>query len=98
MLILNFQDNEFQDNECPICLEQILDYSIYTNCGHTFHIDCLEKCNQPFNYLICPLCRQPIQNLNVFSLYVLPGQILRPKTKPLCEFYCFYIYIFIHLL
>lgn len=55
-----------QDCECPICMETI-DFKkncTTTECGHSFHTNCLLKAFST-NWNGCPMCRDPlIQNNN----------------------------------
>ena len=47
-----------QLNECPICLDNIEEFSnkVITECGHIFHCSCLMK-NVNHNGFKCPCCR-----------------------------------------
>lgn len=40
-------------HECPICLEDIMEKLIITNCGHKYHMGCLGNIRS----LDCPMCR-----------------------------------------
>jgi len=53
---VNFEDIVKYDEEgnCPICLEELESRTIFTNCGHRFHIDCLSDSQTEK----CPTCRK----------------------------------------
>jgi hypothetical protein len=42
--------------ECPICLMDIKDGMLITNCFHTFHLKCMKQALS--NKQSCPMCRQ----------------------------------------
>lgn len=48
----------FNQNECPICMDDIIGLSnrVTTECGHTFHCSCLMQ-NAAHNGFGCPYCR-----------------------------------------
>ena len=48
----------FNQNECPICMDNIdgLSNRVTTECGHTFHCSCLMQ-NAAHNGFGCPYCR-----------------------------------------
>ena len=50
-------------DECIICLGDLNDNCITTECGHKFDRECLRRwCNTSPNDTKCPICREPISN------------------------------------
>jgi hypothetical protein len=47
--------------ECPICLDNLVDEILITECNHKFHINCFVnhywKCMDNNLTLNCPICR-----------------------------------------
>ena len=51
--------------ECPICLEEIEFAELkITDCGHLFHVQCLEQHLSATHNASCPNCRQPLRSRN----------------------------------
>lgn len=51
----------YQDNECPVCLEQICEAARILDCGHAFCIRCSFACDQNSDGQgKCPQCRECI--------------------------------------
>jgi len=54
-----------EDNNCSICLDEIIDGSI-TNCGHIFCTNCINNC---LNFARkCPMCKKPLTKNEIYSL------------------------------
>lgn len=52
---------EFDENDCPICLDKITDNNIIIlNCKHQFHASCIFETMNKTNKR-CPLCRKKIK-------------------------------------
>jgi len=56
---------ESSEANCTICLDKIADGSALFDCGHLFHIDCVNKLLQADAKATCPVCRQDIAILMV---------------------------------
>jgi len=57
-------------DECPICLEDLVENIAKTNCGHNFHFECLSNWihSKKKIIFICPSCNQnPCEITNVYS-------------------------------
>jgi hypothetical protein len=58
------KEKENSCNHCSICLEDLKSKKVILNCGHSYHIDCINTWIQSqYNKDIvskCPLCRQTI--------------------------------------
>ena len=52
------------DNECPICMENIdpVKNRMTTECGHCFHSSCLIK-HSVLTNINCPMCRQDLADI-----------------------------------
>jgi hypothetical protein len=62
------------DNECVICLEEMLDEVAVLSCGHKYHFSCLsEWCNSNVNSTynkLCTICRDTdTEIVNVISKF-----------------------------
>ena len=58
------KEKESYDNNCTICLGDLKSKKVILNCGHSYHIECINTwIKSQFNKGIlsgCPLCRQTI--------------------------------------
>lgn len=66
--ILNkLEDTDLKEteNNCSICLENIIDGSI-TKCGHIYCSDCIKNCLKYKN--VCPMCKKEIKLSDVFLI------------------------------
>lgn len=58
------KNKESYDNNCTICLEKLKSKMVILNCGHSFHVECINTwIKSQYNkgiVSICPLCRQTI--------------------------------------
>jgi hypothetical protein len=52
------KDNVYIKNECSICLDNLNDNFMYTDCGHVYHTDCVLRWKKIKNS--CPLCSKKI--------------------------------------
>lgn len=62
--------NSSLHDECPICLEDLIENIATTICGHKFHFECLSNWiySQKKIVFICPSCnRNPCEIINVYS-------------------------------
>jgi len=48
------------EEECSICLAQLSDEVAKTQCGHRFHLECLERNFRASRRTACPLCRRSL--------------------------------------
>ncbi|GFR02121.1 hypothetical protein TNCT_585821 [Trichonephila clavata] len=78
-----FPDPVFQfPDKCLICLEP-MHFPYKTQCGHTFHKDCLERTQSP----TCPVCRQfepRVPNPKIWeecAQHILPSFWVLPLTN-----------------
>jgi len=53
-------DYEEEEEECSICLAQLSDEVARTQCGHRFHLVCLERNFRATRRTTCPLCRRSL--------------------------------------
>lgn len=68
-LDLNLNNLPMYD-ECPICLENLIENIAETNCKHQFHFECLSDWihSKKKIIFICPTCNQnPCEIINVYS-------------------------------
>lgn len=68
--LVNTLSNTSLYEECPICLEDLVRSIADTNCGHTFHFECLSNWIYSQRKIIftCPSCNQnPCEIINVYS-------------------------------
>ena len=58
------KNKESYDNNCTICLEKLKSKMVILNCGHSFHVECINTwIKSQYNkgkVSMCPLCRQTI--------------------------------------
>lgn len=57
----------FNNSNCPICLEEVSNVSILTNCGHVFDLSCFKLFWQHHSHsstLTCPCCRTRINMIH----------------------------------
>ena len=57
----------FNNSNCPICLEEVADVSILTNCGHVFDLSCFKlfwQHHSNSSSLTCPCCRTRINMIH----------------------------------
>ena len=68
-LDLNLNNLPMYD-ECPICLENLIENIAETNCKHQFHFECLSDWiySKKKIIFVCPTCNQnPCEIINVYS-------------------------------
>ena len=60
-------NDDYKDNRCPICLDDIGDKNIATTeCGHTFHLSCMLQNLRTSSK--CPLCRNVVdEHINAYQ-------------------------------
>lgn len=61
--IVPLQSSSTEQETCSICYdtrEYLNDFTIKLQCGHTFHLDCLEF-HLKKNPLLCPMCRRRLE-------------------------------------
>ena len=78
----NTEIKEDSDDNCSICLDNIIDGSI-TNCGHIFCSDCIKSCLQ-YNSC-CPRCKKSLTIDQVFLINKKKPDIIH--VNPLIEKY-----------
>ncbi|MHA1988673.1 MAG: RING finger domain-containing protein [Promethearchaeota archaeon] len=61
----NHGNNDYEKEECPICLVKFENNKFILKCGHKFHKQCLKRwvTISP----ICPLCRENIYDPELFK-------------------------------
>lgn len=78
----NYKGNAFCSSECAVCLNEFQEEEklrIIPNCGHFFHIDCIDVWLQ--NNANCPLCRN--SSISVTSRFSsMDQQIIPPMASP----------------
>lgn len=64
-----FKEKEEDIGECPVCYEENCCNMIVTDCNHSYCQPCISKLMNSINKSIlpCPLCRENVKNLFVFS-------------------------------
>lgn len=57
---------DFHDNNCPICLDSIINISnkITLDCEHSFHKECFNK----YFDTTCPICKRPFMTSNIYYI------------------------------
>ena len=78
----NTEIKEDSDDNCSICLDNIIDGSI-TNCGHIFCSDCIKSCLQYKS--CCPMCKKSLTIDQVFLINKKKPDIIH--VNPLIEKY-----------
>jgi hypothetical protein len=61
---IKFADRKNYNEICKVCLLEIKDNKVVTECGHFFHYDCI-FCWKEFNNK-CPICKNSIGKITRF--------------------------------
>lgn len=79
-IMMDFNDKEYY---CTVCLENINKENFcIINCGHYFCKDCLKKyINEKKDNHECPICREKINNDNIYIPEILNNNILDDKNS-----------------
>lgn len=62
------------EEECAICLAQLIEQCVLTDCGHRFHMNCLENNFIVTSRATCPLCRRSLRGPKGISARALSGR------------------------
>ncbi len=61
--------NNYKNEECSICLDNLTNEVCLLSCGHYFHYNCLGqwifKCKNSRKAINCPLCKQEFEITNI---------------------------------
>ena len=93
---LNIKCYIFQEEECSICLDKIniKKNAFLTECGHSFHRECLFKTFEnkwklkPFSNVRCPLCRCGLGYPDLLTRYLGNNDLDQLENFWLTKEYC----------